>query len=244
MIAFKLLLLVHIGAGLAALIVFWVAVFSRNGGALHIFSGKSFAYCTYVVVATGLGRFAGHLLLPEYVTAKPSDMAFYLFFSYLAVVTLASVRQGIRVIQTRSAPAALRTPFHIALNALALFSGVAMIALAWNTQQVLFAAMAPIGILLGWANLKYIRTPPSEPMAWWYEHMGAMIGGGIAMHTAFLVFGLPRLSGIQLEGPVAIVPFVLPTVIGVPAIRIWVGYYRRKFAAPQVKVVTNGAPLL
>jgi len=56
-----------------------------------------------------------------------------------------------------------------------------------------------------------------------------MLGGGIAFHTAFLVIGAGRLLGAQLSGFVAVVPWVLPALIGIPATAIWVGYYRRRF---------------
>ena len=60
--------------------------------------------------------------------------------------------------------------------------------------------------------------------------MGSMLGCGIAFHTAFIVFGAQRLWAYELAGPLAVVPWLLPTVIGIPAIVIRTGYYRRKFA--------------
>jgi hypothetical protein len=65
-----------------------------------------------------------------------------------------------------------------------------------------------------------------------------MLGGGIAFHTAFLVLGAGRMFGLQLDGMAAVVPWLLPTLIGVPASAIWTRYYKRKFneidgTAPQ-----------
>jgi hypothetical protein len=60
-----------------------------------------------------------------------------------------------------------------------------------------------------------------------------MLGGGVAFHTAFLVIGADRMFGITLEGPIAILPWLLPTIIGIPVSSIWVGYYRRKFNEVQ-----------
>ncbi len=74
-------------------------------------------------------------------------------------------------------------------------------------------------------------------MAWWYEHMGAMLGGGIAFHTAFLVIGAGRLLGVQLTGFTAVVPWILPSLIGIPATAIWVGYYRRKFKEERTELL-------
>ena len=61
-----------------------------------------------------------------------------------------------------------------------------------------------------------------------------MLGGGIAFHTAFIVTGAQRMIGYEIDGPFAIVPWILPTVIGIPAIIVWTRYYRSKFrpAAP------------
>ena len=63
---------------------------------------------------------------------------------------------------------------------------------------------------------------------------GSMLGGGIAFHTAFAVFGAQRLWAYELAGPLAVVPWLLPTAVGIPAIIVWTRYYRRKFepAAP------------
>lgn len=66
-------------------------------------------------------------------------------------------------------------------------------------------------------------------MAWWYEHMESMLGGGVAFHTAFLVLGAGRLLGIQITGPAAVIPWLLPAIIGIPVSAIWVRYYRRRF---------------
>ena len=81
----------------------------------------------------------------------------------------------------------------------------------------------------GFGMLQYVRNPPTSARAWMYEHLGAMLGSGIAFHTAFAVFGMNRLFEINLGGWFAIVPWILPAAIGIPAITIWTRHYRRKF---------------
>jgi hypothetical protein len=66
-------------------------------------------------------------------------------------------------------------------------------------------------------------------MAWWYKHMENMLGVGIGFHTAFLVFGMSRLFEVRLPTPWQLLPWLLPTAIGLPAIAIWKRYYQRKF---------------
>ncbi len=78
------------------------------------------------------------------------------------------------------------------------------------------------------AGLREMRAPAR--MGWFYSHMGAMPGGGVAFHTAFAVFGSQRLWAHDPGGPLAGLPWILPTLIGAPAIALWTRHYRRRFA--------------
>ena len=112
-----------------------------------------------------------------------------------------------------------------------------MIVLAAVAREPVFAALSPIGFLVGRGNLRFARQPYVSRMAWWYEHMGSMLGGGIAFHTAFLVVGAGRLLAVQLTGFDAVIPWIVPSLIGIPATAIWVGYYRRKFREDRTELL-------
>ncbi|HYF52027.1 MAG TPA: hypothetical protein VEJ63_21640 [Planctomycetota bacterium] len=231
------LLMLHTLSGVGGLIAFWIAVVARKGGAVHLGAGKAFVLAVYTSVATGFVRCVTVIARPEqYVnTGSPEDSlramealrSTYLFLAYLGLVTLATVRHGVRVVQTRNAPDRLRSHGDAALNLLTLLSAAAMLVLGFLQSQMLFIAMSPIGILIGAGNLRYSFRPPPERMGWWYEHMGSMLGAGIAMHTAFLVFGLRRFVVLEL----GVLPWIAPTLVGVPVIYIWTTYYRKKFAS-------------
>ena len=151
------------------------------------------------------------------------------FLAYLLLITFVPVYHGVRVLATRRTPSDLRTPLHTALNVAAIAGSVVMVGLGIALRQPVFAALSPIGLLMGVGQLQFARKPYPTPMAWWYEHMGSMIGGGIAFHTAFLVLGAARLFGFQLTGASAAILWILPSLVGIPATAIWVRYYRRKF---------------
>jgi hypothetical protein len=235
-------LLLHICAGIGGLIAFWIPAVARKGHATHVRVGRAFFYATCGVAATGIVM-AGLLLLdplatkplrnpvaPERAAAIAATIRLTsLFLFYLVLITFVPVYHGVRVLATRSAPERLRTAFHTAINIIVIAAAAGMIALAAIMRQPVFAALSVIGFLIGSGNLRFARRSYPTPMAWWYEHMQSMLGGGIAFHTAFLVLGAGRLFGVSLEGPLALVPWLLPTVVGVPATSIWVGYYRRKF---------------
>jgi hypothetical protein len=172
---------------------------------------------------------AGVLSAASIAAATTRDRMAAFFLVYLVVITFAPVYHGVRVLETRGAPERMRTPFHTGLAVLAIALGAGMIVLATVAREPVFAALSPIGFLAGRGNLRFARQPYVSRMAWWYEHMGSMLAGGIAFHTAFLVVGAGRLLGVQLTGFAAVIPWIVPSLIGIPATAIWVGYYRRKF---------------
>ena len=53
---------------------------------------------------------------------------------------------------------------------------------------------------------------------WLHLHLEAMLACGIAFHTAALVTIFARVVPFQLPPPWFLLPWLLPTIIGVPAI--------------------------
>lgn len=233
----------HVACGIVGFVAFWTPAVARKGGAVHVRAGRVFFRATSLVALTGCAM-ATLLLIdpaavkpPRGMPPTPEALAAYegrvrlvsAFLFYLLLITFTPVYHGVRVLATRRNPTALRTPFHTALNvaAIAGSAGMVVLGIALNTPVFLF--LSPIGALIGFGNLGFARKPYPTPMAWWYEHMGSMLGGGIAFHTAFLVLGAGRLFGVNLTGFTAVIPWILPTLIGVPATAIWTRHYRRKF---------------
>ncbi len=89
-----------------------------------------------------------------------------------------------------------------------------------------------IGMRLALSELWRFVRKPTDKMFWWYTHLGNMIGSYIAAWTAFSVVTLPLIFGPS------ILLWLWPTLIGVPAIVLTTGYYKRKFA-PKVKLAIS-----
>lgn len=230
------LLLVHVVAGFVGLAAFWIPVFARKGGRAHVRAGRVYAWCAYVVTASAViaaaGRIASYRYMGIGVADQPGSYGFAVLLGYLGVVTFVMVRQGMRVLATRRAPGELRTPMHEALAWASISASVLVVGFGlavWSGVSPILLGMSPIGLFTGQRMLRLMRDPGGQRMGWFYSHMASMLGGGIAFHTAFLVFGAQRLWAYEIEGPLAIVPWILPTVVGVPAIVIWSRRYRRKF---------------
>ena len=239
---YTIILSLHIAAGITGLAAFWTPALARKGGTTHVQVGRVFYKAACVIAVTGLAMAALTFIAPLAVHPRTAlltadaaaaamlrDRMAAVFLVYLVVITFAPVYHGVRVLETRGEPEKMRTPFHTALAVAAIALGAGMIVLAVVAREPVFAALSPIGFLSGRGNLRFARQPYTSRMAWWYEHMGSMLAGGIAFHTAFLVIGAGRLLGTQLTGFAAVVPWILPSLIGIPATSLWVAYYRRKF---------------
>jgi hypothetical protein len=227
---------VHVLFGAIGLIAFWVPVFAKKGAVNHVRFGKVFVWSAYIVLSAAalalLARIADLAMRGVGPAAEPTLFAFIVFLGYLTFVTFVIVRHGMAVLRHKRSPAELRTSINIALalGALAASAGIILYAFALAPpNKILLLALSPIGIGTGLGNLRYMRSATPSPRAWMYEHLGAMLGAGIAFHTAFAVFGSTRLFDIGLVGWVAIVPWVAPAALGIPAITLWTRHYRRKF---------------
>ncbi len=224
----------HIGAGFVGLAAFWLPLFAKKGGRVHKTAGNVFKYCAYIVLAAAVAGLAVYFAQAAAAGVAWNDpqLAFLIFLSYLTYVTYLSLHQGLQVLSAKRDLSSLNSPWNRLLAFGAIGLSVAIVAYAVSfrpSNQILLFALSPLGILGGLGVLTTIRGQRPESKAWFYEHMGNMIGCGIAFHTAFAVFGSQAIFNLSLPGWMQVIPWIAPTLIGVPAITIWTRYYQRKF---------------
>ncbi len=232
----EITLFIHVAVGFVGLFAFWVPVFTRKGQVNHVRFGKIFVWSGYILLAAAAialsMRLIRMLLAGTGPTEAPVMYGFIVFLGYLTLVTFATIWQGMRVLEHKRDRSGLKTPFTRGVAWLSIAASVGVIAYGILMQpgnRILLFALSPIGLLVGRGMLQYMNNLDGSPRGWWYEHLGAMLGAGIAFHTAFAVFGASRLFDIGLTGWVAVVPWVLPTIIGLPATFLWTRYYQKKF---------------
>ena len=239
---FQSLRWVHIAAGSVALILFWIPAIAPKGGRTHIRAGWVYVACMSVVVVTAFAMSGLAFTIPLAVRQiarplSPAELSSFLqeqrvfatFLAYLAGITLASGWQGIWAAETKRDPKAMRTPFSLALNVVVLLAGLTVLVLGIKHRSGPLIGLSPIGPFIGAGNLRYLLRGPQSRMHWWYEHLGSMIGTGIAGYTAFLVFGGSRLFPSFARSQLYTIFWILPSLIGVPVIFMTVAYYQRKF---------------
>jgi len=227
---------IHVAFGAIGLAAFWIPVFARKGAMNHVRFGKVFVWSAYIVLGAAaialLVRLADLSMRDIGPADEPLLFAFIVFLGYLTFVTFVVVRHGMEVLRHKRDPAALRTTLNIALAYASITASVAIITYALllsPPNMILLIALSPIGFGNGFGQLRYMKSERPSKRGWMYEHLGAMLGSGIAFHTAFAVFGSTRLFDIGLTGWIAIIPWVAPAIIGIPAIAIWTRHYRRQY---------------
>lgn len=234
----ELLRYTHIGGGFFGLALFWVPIFSKKGGKIHRKIGKIWTWLARVILVAG---FSGLLLyLPGFIEkgASAKNYSFLLFLGYLSVVTFIVVNYAVAVLNSKKDPSMMNTLYWQLSAILSIVSSIVVIAFALMVNpanKYVLLALSPVGIGTGIGMLKYMKGKTTSPKQWLYEHLGSMLGAGIAFHTAFAVFGMTRLFDIGLTGGIAVIPWILPAAIGLPATFIWTRHYKKKFKEIPVK---------
>ena len=87
----------------------------------------------------------------------------------------------------------------------------------------------PTGKAIAAADVIRFTRPSHHRQAWWFAHMGGMLGSYVATVSAFSAVNFTFL-------PLA-VRFLWPSLVGIPLIFIWISYYRARFSGRTVAVV-------
>ena len=214
---------VHISCGGLALIGGLLAMISKKGKKLHIWSGRVYFWSMAVVFITSLYL---SYVIESLFLLMVGVFSFYLVFSGLRNLKLKSL-----------APKGERTqPKHKAglidwggMTLAGLFSisllvwGIYGLLSSGNGMGIVAIVFGVLGGLFSYGNLKKFLGGPSYKLAWLNGHIAGMVGGYIATLSAFLVTNADFLPPI--------VNWLGPTIIGTPLIILWT----RKFAPRKKK---------
>lgn len=217
-----LILMAHVAGGTVGLVSFWIPALARKGGSLHRKAGRVYVRGMGVVTVTGVPLSLAAFGAGNWIGGT--------FLLYLVVITGTALYAGLRALRSKAGPHLFLTPLHLALAWLNLAAGAAVLIVGLLTQVWLLAGFSLIGLLAGIGMLQFIRKPPTDPLYWWYEHFGGMIGTGIAAHVAFLNFGARRMIPGYSLGDWGMLAWFVPVVVGVIASNRIEAHYRRKFA--------------
>jgi hypothetical protein len=227
----------HIATGAVGLVLFWVPVIGRKGGATHRRIGDIFARC---ILATGISAvgmslctlydpLGTHPDLPDTVMVRG---LFGWMMMYLAILTISLVWHGRMTVRNKADHLANRAAFPVALQLAAIAAALFCATQGALIGQPLMMGIAIVGVASGGTNLAFIYTDRPARLAYLKEHLKAFVGSGISVYTAFMTFGLARLLPSQAFNPTL---WAIPIVIGVSIIL----YHFRGLSLRQTAAVSG-----
>jgi uncharacterized membrane protein len=221
----KLLLAIHIPAGLISLILFWIPVGVRKGGATHRKVGRIYYKGMWVVVITAFLLCLSNIYQGDLMSA--------VFLGFLSIITAYPLWYSYEILQQGKVWSdryfKVRRIFVGTLFAAGV--GIFLLGAIHFQFQDLGIMMTFFGILAFPAgrDLFLTKVKAMNKESKLKMHIRGTIISGIATHTAFFAFGGRRLlvDILGMDTSLMFIPWVMPTLLGV----IYAKYMRRKYKA-------------
>jgi hypothetical protein len=194
---FQFLVVIHVSTGAVGIVLFWVPVVARKGGARHKAAGRWFNRLMLATAATAILMALLNLYdpagtHPHIADAEFTRNIFGWMMLYLGVLTVNLCLYGWNAILNRADHARNRDWVSLAMQAL-------LLALSLNTAirgvlvgQPLMVGISTIGFATVGTNLAFMLRKKPRPVYAVREHVKGLIGTGISVYTAFLAFGAVR----------------------------------------------------
>ncbi|MEO0366808.1 MAG: hypothetical protein AAF265_15090, partial [Pseudomonadota bacterium] len=226
------LLKTHIAIGLVAVVAFWIPVLARKGGRYHVAAGKVFSWCMYAVAGSAFVMCVLVLVDPIGVTVPARNVnpdiaysnaarmrTFASFLLMLSMLVLSSTRHGLLALQLKKDRSALSGATHRLLLATLALTSVVVGYYGVTGGHALLIVFAILGISGSSRMLRdSFRTEWTRGQMI-FAHLQGLLSTGIGAYTAVFAFGGSRLLAQLLPGQLQVIPWVLPSVIGLIAIR-------------------------
>jgi hypothetical protein len=209
--------ILHIVCGMIALFVAPAAMLTVKGGRAHRRWGKTYFWMMAVVATTAMVM---ALYRPIIFLALVAIFSFY--FAFRGYRSVLRKNQGAEVMDWVAALIALAG----SLGLVAL--GIRPLAGEFLPASVVSITFGLLGMGISGIDIWRFVRPASDRKAWWYSHMGGMLGSYIATVSAF--------SAVNFHFLPMVIRWLWPSIIGIPGIFLWIGYYRKKFTRSPSKV--------
>ena len=224
----NLLLKSHIILGFVSLLLFWIPMFARKGGKAHGTSGKWYVYTmSWVVLSAALlsienaiqGLYEGAVLL-----------------GYLTLITAHPLWYAIAILKNKRQVSDRYTKSKLFFDALVIICGALTLTYGFYLGGEGASILMIVFGFLGLTNIpdfvRDVRGRGKEE-SWIIVHLSGMLTSAIAAYTAFFAFGARTF--FTFSGYVAVIPWILPTIIGL----IVIARYKRKYAPRKALVSTK-----
>jgi hypothetical protein len=219
---FRIVLGVHIIAGAAALLVFWIPLVTRKGGRTHRRAGWAYVTAAAIVAVTGIAS-AGRLMVYD---PRPHAWRAGIFLVYVGLFAAESALLGARALRPQTRADSVQNAVDLVPSLLLIAGGVAVVAFGVSQAQLLFVLFAALGVGQGAMHLRSWLTHRKNREGRLLAHMSAMGTSCITTLTAFTVVNAPRLGMRTFDPRLWALPIVALS-LGLAILR---RHYAKRFA--------------
>ena len=238
----QFLLYFHITLGAAGLVIFWLPTLSKKGTQFHKRIGKIFVWTMFAISISGIIMCVFVLLDPIGVRAPERNLTFNqsislkqqsreaaVFLLMLSMLVFVNVKQSVLVLKVKADRDLLKTSSTLIPIGILLITGIIVGIVGIIIIQPLFIVFSLLSITVSYGSLKYIFKKELKEREWVIEHMGNILGTGIGAYTAFFAFGGRRFFSEIFGNSLQIIPWILPSIIGVLATFYFSKKYKKKY---------------
>lgn len=223
---YSIVVLLHLVAGMLALVTFWYAAALRKGSPGHRLAGRAYLLAMTAIIVTGVPLAIQRALLGHPVSA--------MFLGYLLVIVGTTVWLAWRAIRDRHDARRYLGRAYRVLAIANSAAGLLVLVVGLRVGQPLLVGFAFIGLTAGVGMWRRRRIVPARPRWWMEEHYRAMTANGAATHVAFLAIGLPRLLPGLADTALFYAAWFAPVILAFAA-RVWLDRRYGAGGRPPVK---------
>jgi uncharacterized membrane protein len=211
----RAVLVIHVLAGTVALVVAPIAMATVKGGRAHRRWG---AVYYRAMAAVALSALVLAVWRPNHFLTLVAVFSFYFAFRARRVLGRKRPDLGERPTAIDWLAAGTTATASLALTVLGVLRPTSF----WVDLGTVAIAFGAVGLAFSGLDLWRFVRPPADRNAWWFTHMGGMLGSYVAALSAFSVVNFTFLP--------TTVRWLWPTVLGTPLIALWIAYERRRLA--------------
>ena len=211
---YSLIIKLHIPAGFISLVLFWIPVITKKGGKTHRKVGIWYYRTMWVVVVTAALLSILNILLGNYITAS--------FLGYLTILSGYPLWYSYEILNQKKGWTDRYFYIRKVFTWLLFIASLGMLSAAiYFKFQGPGILMAFFGLLGASAIKDALMTKETamDKEGWLKMHIAGTIISGIAAYTAFFAFGGRTLFADLLPGVLQVLPWILPTILGIVFIR-------------------------
>ncbi|MEP7053194.1 MAG: hypothetical protein ABJB12_22710, partial [Pseudomonadota bacterium] len=219
---FRIVLGIHIIAGAAALLVFWIPLVTKKGGRAHRRAGWAYVSAAAIVALTGIASAVRFIVFDP----RPRAWRAGVFLVYVGLFAAESALLGARVLRPWTRASSVQSAVALVPSLLLIAGGVALGAFGVWQSRLLFVLFAALGVGQGALHARSWLTQRKSREDRLLAHLSAMGTSCITTLTAFVVVNAPRLGLRRFDPRLWFVPIV---VLGL-GLTIARRHYAKRFA--------------